>query len=425
MKSRRMGNLPMKILEKHGRALADHDYGLRIWIPVDIIFHDILTRLPVKSLLRFQCVCKSWCCFLSRNDPSFIDLHLSRSWSRHDDTKLLISAHGSKLRQCLLIVDLEGGKFTQALTVTNEANLSDISENINGLVCWQHVGLTCRIESTYICNPSTREFMKLPKVPQIKSGGCIISAHVSNHFGFVPSSKEFKVLNIQATERDSETVFWIFTLGGNSWRQIYPGLPFTIGVGKLAMWLTYSKKCVCFNGALHWLLGAMKVIVVFGLRDEKFHLILLPVNCRYACAIPNRIVLLHGHLGVLFNIYDNSNFKYKRTEVWTLEDYQNKIWMKDSFTISSIYSCKLWAGIIWPIPKGKILRILNSSSEEDAAMDEHRVLWYDPEQNSFLKVQIPKLDEGWQLDIHGSVSYTETLQPLLSFSAKPPEKLVN
>ena len=66
--------------------------------------------------------------------------------------------------------------------------------------------------------------MKLLKVPQITRDGHVISAHVSNHFGFVPSSKEFKVLNIQTTVNESEAGFWIFTLGGNTWRQNYGAL---------------------------------------------------------------------------------------------------------------------------------------------------------------------------------------------------------
>ncbi|WJZ85908.1 hypothetical protein VitviT2T_005418 [Vitis vinifera] len=43
-----------------------------ITIPLDLII-EILTKLPIKSLIRFQCISKLWRSMIS--DPSFIDLH--------------------------------------------------------------------------------------------------------------------------------------------------------------------------------------------------------------------------------------------------------------------------------------------------------------------------------------------------------------
>ncbi|XP_026416258.1 putative F-box protein At2g02030 [Papaver somniferum] len=44
----------------------------------EVIVCEILSRLPVKSLMRFKCVCKHWQSII-QNDDFFIDLHLSRS----------------------------------------------------------------------------------------------------------------------------------------------------------------------------------------------------------------------------------------------------------------------------------------------------------------------------------------------------------
>ncbi|KAK8503635.1 hypothetical protein V6N11_030738 [Hibiscus sabdariffa] len=49
------------------------------YIPVEVIV-EILKRLPVKSLMRFRLVCKSWNTLISH--PSFISTHLQASHSR-------------------------------------------------------------------------------------------------------------------------------------------------------------------------------------------------------------------------------------------------------------------------------------------------------------------------------------------------------
>ncbi|KAM7497631.1 hypothetical protein LguiA_022045 [Lonicera macranthoides] len=44
------------------------------YIPPEVIVN-ILSWLPSRSLLRFKCVCKSWCSIIS--SPNFIDIHTS------------------------------------------------------------------------------------------------------------------------------------------------------------------------------------------------------------------------------------------------------------------------------------------------------------------------------------------------------------
>lgn len=46
-------------------------------LPNDIIVSHILPKLPVKSLVRFKCVCKSWRSLIC--NPSFSDQHLALS----------------------------------------------------------------------------------------------------------------------------------------------------------------------------------------------------------------------------------------------------------------------------------------------------------------------------------------------------------
>lgn len=74
-----MGAIILKTSKKRKRSASNAE------LPEDIIL-DILLRLPVKSIGRFQCACKSWRATIS--DQSFIRAHLERTASRwdHDST---------------------------------------------------------------------------------------------------------------------------------------------------------------------------------------------------------------------------------------------------------------------------------------------------------------------------------------------------
>ncbi|RZB41108.1 hypothetical protein D0Y65_055380 [Glycine soja] len=54
------------------------------WSPLlcDELIEEILSRLPVKPLIQFKCVCKGWNSLMS--DPYFIKLHLSKSAAKDD-----------------------------------------------------------------------------------------------------------------------------------------------------------------------------------------------------------------------------------------------------------------------------------------------------------------------------------------------------
>jgi len=69
-------------------------------LPHELII-EILLRLPVKSLIRFKCVSKSWFCLIS--DPHFANSHFQLTAPTHTHRILLISTLAPKI----LSIDLE------------------------------------------------------------------------------------------------------------------------------------------------------------------------------------------------------------------------------------------------------------------------------------------------------------------------------
>ncbi|KAI9127365.1 hypothetical protein K1719_001954 [Acacia pycnantha] len=101
------------------------------FLPGDVIVN-ILKRLPVKSLIRFQCVCKDWKNLIKTS--SFIQDHLHHS--SHQNPSLFLRWHNSIRMQFGL---LDGDRDKEVLEVEN-APLTDlffarIVGSSNGLVC--------------------------------------------------------------------------------------------------------------------------------------------------------------------------------------------------------------------------------------------------------------------------------------------------
>lgn len=148
-------------------------------LPYDIIIYDILTRLPIDSLMRFKSVCKSWS-NLTTNDSEFINLHSRRqtfnnrgfiwlsenyySLSEDDD-----DADDDHYLACdsnfnsIVFFDFDK-KEEKVFHFRAESGLFDkrliIQDSLNGLVL-----LSCqhtKFRSYHVYNPITGYLYKLP-----------------------------------------------------------------------------------------------------------------------------------------------------------------------------------------------------------------------------------------------------------------------
>ena len=124
---------------------------------------NILTYLPVKSLLRFKCVCKLWHSLIS--DPKFVKSHLktAREVNSNKCQRLLLSTRTPQS------VDFEAASEGDEDNAVQELEYPDVIRcsptffigimgSCDGLIC-----LFVDYAKLVLWNPSTRDYKELPK----------------------------------------------------------------------------------------------------------------------------------------------------------------------------------------------------------------------------------------------------------------------
>ncbi|PIN11152.1 hypothetical protein CDL12_16259 [Handroanthus impetiginosus] len=347
-------------------------------LPEEIIA-EILSRLPVKSLLKFRCVSKSWCSLIS--SEHFIKAHLKISkrdtnLTRHKIISTILQPCYS-LKQCSL-QPLISGLLSEAVEfdypMKDPNNAVRIVGCCNGLVC-----IAINGKYFFLWNPSTRKYKKLPDVDDGMKRGLFITKY---GFGFDESNDDYKVFGILSgfcKARRYETMVKIYSLKSNSWTRIdafNDGLPFD-DVGKFV------------SGKLHWGrkfgLNSKWDIVYFDLESELCGKIKQP-NYVESGFSPS-LAALGGSLCVLCDYPQSS------VDVWVMKQYGvSESWSK---MVSIPYVGNPWKGpYSTRLPlciglKGEVLLVYGS-----------RFLVYDPKDNRFRRPEIRNFDTFLDADVY-------------------------
>ena len=142
-------------------------------LPNELVF-DILSRLPVRCLLQYRYVCKSWQNMIS--DTRFIKSHLHRSTESPDSRRLLLDSHTLSLGSRILFL---GSHLTHLLHVTfdligfgnsnHTLQTSSLHGRAEAPISGPCVGLILLSvygespgKSSVLWNPSIRAYKKLP-----------------------------------------------------------------------------------------------------------------------------------------------------------------------------------------------------------------------------------------------------------------------
>ncbi|KAF8409673.1 hypothetical protein HHK36_005752 [Tetracentron sinense] len=356
---------------------------------------DILSRLPITSLMQFKCVCRAW--RLLAQDPRLPIMHLALST---ENNPCLILHCDYPIRNQLYFVEIDATNgYTEAVRKIKTPFGSvmpefDIAGSSNGLLCLSDA-LYC--DPVHIYNPFTGYYIELPKLNQYTDQEVVFE------FGFHLELKVYKVVRIVYTgllgrAGYKKSVVQVFTLGTNTWRN-RGHVPYQIDRRRP------SEALV--NGALHWVTRRRRValsqlIVSFDLADEEFREVPRP-ECGGLDKCTYHLVVLGGCLSAAVYCTDG------RIEVWVMKDYNVKeSWIKE-FTVGSYVPVGLNQDVdrppfsIWKNGlSGRLVRLLCLLKNGDILLEykSKALVSYDPERQDFKDLTIRRLPNWFQTFIH-------------------------
>ena len=284
-----------------------------MYLPHELIIQ-IMLRLPVKSLIRFKCVCKSWLSLIS--DPHFAKSHFALSTATHTNRIVFMSTLALETRSIDFEASLNDDSASTSLnlnfmTPESYSNL-EIKSSCRGFIV-----LTCS-SSIYLWNPSTGHHKQIPFPPSnldAKYSCCLYG------FGYDHSRDDYLVVlvsydtSIDLVEDNISSHLKFFSLRANTWNEIE-----CPGFGKYSHF-PYYMNATLFNGTIHWFSFrhdlSMDVIVGFDLVDRKLFEMLFPDG--------------FDHEPIDCDLWIFGEF----LSLWAMEDGTIEIWVMKEYKVHS------------------------------------------------------------------------------------------
>lgn len=240
----------------------------------DVIF-EILTRLPVTSLIRFKSVCKLW--YSLMKNPSFISKHLHNLSREKNYVRLLISRRGNITNKRVVSLSIND-TFDVFINQDFPSYFNDKFGHVrligpcNGIVC-----LGGYPDNIVVWNPSIRDYKILPQSQIQRVVGSTVRGSDFG-LGFDSKRNDYKVIQILFCLSNNRGVVYqveIYSLNENIWRKHNAIVPAKIKYGNISWSMIYKNEIFC------WLAQNSdnnEVILSFNMSEEVFENTPLPSN---------------------------------------------------------------------------------------------------------------------------------------------------
>ncbi|KAK4259424.1 hypothetical protein QN277_005757 [Acacia crassicarpa] len=209
----------------------------------DEIIQEILKRLPVRSLIRLQCVCKYWKNLIKSPSPSFIDENL-----RHQNPSLLLWQRDifgplrSQFRRSgpLLLRSIDSemhiGKVQSPPLLSPWWNVCIVG-SCNGLVC---VGINeSNMSAFLVWNPATGDARRIPRTKSYE-----LDVWDCSGFGFSTIANDYKIVQVYDEDAKARiSSIEVYSLNTGSWKEIE--------LGPIKDAIPYGES-ITFNGCIFW-----------------------------------------------------------------------------------------------------------------------------------------------------------------------------
>ncbi|XP_026411150.1 putative F-box protein At5g62660 [Papaver somniferum] len=437
------------------------------------ILRDILSRLPLKSLVRFKCVSKSWQSLIEK-DAWLTNSHHHRQLKTsprlfYSISKDIISESPSLVirnlmvpfprdenvefeSHCNLCIDTNHKEIIAATTtiqaVSNKELLAceQVQKPINGMIC-----LIDKIESdcdktkgdhaACLYNVITQEatpWIRSTYLAQVEKWCDLSELNVNRtyEFGFDPTTKEYKVIcmwiisgwELQEFEGCGEYTLYentedneadykmceILTLGKDTaWRRIDKVPPSAYYQHKDIHGSVYS------NGSIYWTMyeGHRPILVAFDVGSEEYRIIPDLDMIGIDRPMSYSLMSLDGHLVIVKNA-DNY-----RVILWILDDACDKNtntstikWTEENIMLPRLWSYRSVRLHAVEATDYLILELFDVQSYEACFHDAVFVHSYNRKKKIFSKIEITR-DENYSLGVnigHPSYKFTKYVESLLT-----------
>ncbi|XP_058742002.1 F-box/kelch-repeat protein At3g06240-like [Vicia villosa] len=280
-----------------------------VFLPFELII-EILLRLPVKPLLHFRCVCKSWLSLISSN--TFATSHFEHAATHR---RLLIKR--SALQPLSIDVDSSFHDASACASLSLDFIRSQRCVEVRG--CFR--GFLCfyNDKHIYLLNPSTGLIKQIPDSP------ILLNHRYELLSGFVYYQPTDDYLIVSGFSEYDDPVprpikLMIFSLRANKWKpiEVASHLPYMeTSVSE------FTPKCGLFlNGSIHWMVHnyekSKNVIIGFDIKEMTISEIALPDDFILSYSRNHSIYYDLLEVGGLINAWVKD---LNTVKIWVMQKY--------------------------------------------------------------------------------------------------------